>query len=561
MMNDAMRQPAETPVRPRLDWADKAYLIVDDFSGVRRMLREHLKKLGARRIDDAENGSVAMRMIAEVHYDVVLCDYHLEDGRNGHQLLEEARARGLLKPSAIWVMVSAERSVESVMGAIECQPDAYLLKPFTEGSLLTRLEKARQHKDVFREIDAVFVGKDYLRAAKLCDAQIAANPLHEVELLRMKATLMLKSGNTKEARSIYERLLRDGDYQWARAGLGKIDLRDGNFDSARRTFQGVLSENRYYMDAYDQLALTYQSMGLAEEAGKVLESAVKLSPNSVTRQRTLGQVALQSGNVVLAERAFRKCIAIGEHSVNKTPDAYLGLARVCAMRNETDEAMRLLSTVQKEFANQDMELRAKIAEGMVYHESGDYRRARLIGDDLARMLATTSERPDTATSLEMATLMFIVGIKEAPIELLCYLIRNNHDNPVLLDDVRRLFAKARMREEGELLIQASRKTASELMDEGVLLWKGGKEAEAIAWTRDARKALPNNLRVLVNAAQILISSLQKNGYNVDLATEANDVLIHIDKIAPGHQRFAQLFEQLSDLSAKAAASNRAGLDF
>ena len=559
-MNDTVRKPAEV-VQPRLDWADKAYLIVDDFSGVRRMLREHLKKLGARRIDDAENGSVAMRMIADTHYDVVLCDYHLEDGRNGHQLLEEARARGLLKPSAIWVMVSAERSVESVMGAIECQPDAYLLKPFTEGSLLTRLEKARQHKDVFREIDAVFVGKDYLRAAKMCDAQIAANPMHEVDLLRMKATLMLKSGNTKEARSIYQQLLGDGDYQWARAGMGKIDLKDGNFDSARRTFQSVLSENRYYMDAYDQLALTYQSMGLAEEAGKVLESAVKLSPNSVTRQRTLGQVALQSGNVVVAERAFRKCIAIGEHSVNKNPDAYLGLARVCAMKNETDEAMRLLSTVQKEFANQDMELRAKIAEGIVYHESGDYRRARLIGDDLARMLANTSERPDTATSLEMATLMFIVGIKEAPIELLCYLIRNNHDNPVLLDDVRRLFTKARMREEGELLIQASRKTASELMDEGVLLWKAGKEPEAIAWTRDARKALPNNLRVLINAAQILISSLQKNGYDVDLATEANDVLIHIDKIAPGHQRFAQLFEQLSDLSAKAAASNRAGLDF
>jgi tetratricopeptide (TPR) repeat protein len=561
MMNDAVHKPSDSTPAPRLDWSDKSYLIVDDFSGVRRMLREHLKKLGAKRIDDADNGSVAMRMIGDVHYDVVLCDYHLEDGRNGHQLLEEARARHLLKPSAIWVMVSAERSVESVMGAIECQPDAYLLKPFTEGSLLTRLERARQHKDVFREIDAVFVGKDYLRAAKLCDAQIAANPLHEVELLRMKATLMLKSGETVQARKIYEDLLSDGDYQWARAGLGKIDLKDGNFDGARRRFQQVLTENRYYMDAYDQLALAYQSMGLADEAGKVLESAVKLSPNSVTRQRTLGQVALQAGNVVLAERAFRKCIAIGEHSVNKTPDAYLGLARVCAMKNEPEEAMRLLSTVQKEFSNEDLELRAKIAEGMVFHESGDYRRARLTAEELARTLASSQERPDTATCLEMATLMFIVGIKEAPIELLCYLIRNNHDNAILLDDVRRLFAKARMRDEGELLTQASRKSASGLMDEGVLLWKNGKEAEAVAWTRDARKALPNNLRVLFNAAQILISSLQQNGYNAELATEANDVLMHIDRIAPGHQRFAQLFEQLSELSAKAAASNRAGLDF
>ena len=53
----------------------------------------------------------------------------------------------------------------------------------------------------------------------------------------------------------------------------------------------------------------------------------------------------------------------------------------------------------------------------------------------------------------MATLLFAVGVKEAPVELLCYVIRNNHDNTVLLDEVQAIFDKARMGEEGEALIQ------------------------------------------------------------------------------------------------------------
>lgn len=552
MMNDAVHKPSDSTPAPRLDWSDKSYLIVDDFSGVRRMLREHLKKLGAKRIDDADNGSVAMRMIGDVHYDVVLCDYHLEDGRNGHQLLEEARARHLLKPSAIWVMVSAERSVESVMGAIECQPDAYLLKPFTEGSLLTRLERARQHKDVFREIDAVFVGKDYLRAAKLCDEQIEVNRVHEIELLRMKASLMIKSGELDKARDAYERVMQQREYQWAKTGLAKIRMANGEFEQARQIFQGVIAENRYYIDAYDQLALAYQNMGQNEEACTILERAALLSPNSVARQRNLGQVSLKLGNTGMAEKAFRKCISIGEYSVMKTPDAYLGLARVCGLKNETKEALQLLLAAQREFSTDQIQLRAKITEGMVYHESGDFRRARKAGDDIEEMLNFNSERPDTTTCLEMATLLFAVGVKESPVELLCYVAKNNHDNMLLLDDVQKIFDKAHMSEEGMALIKSSKKEASDLMNQGVLLWKTGKLPEAVEWMRHARAALPNNLRILFNAAQILISHMQQLGYDIALSAEATDVLLHVDKIEPGQQRFAQLMEQLATLAPSAS---------
>jgi tetratricopeptide (TPR) repeat protein len=529
-------------------WADKNYLVVDDFVGVRQLLRESLRNLGAKNIDQASSGGEAISMLSRIRYDVVLCDFNLGDGKNGQQVLEEARVRQLVLPSSVWLMVSAEKSVESVMGAAEHQPDAYLVKPITEGMLLTRLNRVWHKKQVFRGIDQAYAERDYLRAARLCDEQIELNKVHEIELLRMKASLMLKSGEPELAREAYERVVAQRDYQWARAGLAKIRLANGEFEQARQMFQGVIAENRYYIDAYDQLALAYQHMGRPEEACDILERAARLSPNSVPRQRNLGEVALKLGNTGIAEKAFRKCIAVGAYSVMKTPDAYLGLARVCGQKNETKEALALLALARQEFPDSDIGLRTKITEGLVYHESGDFRRARSTGDELEVLLAANPERPDTAVCLGLATLLFAVGVKEAPAELLCYLVRNNHDNAVLQDEVQKIFDKARMGEEGQALIKASRKEASDMMNHGVLLWKTGKLPEAVEWMRKAREALPNNLRILFNAAQILISSLQKDGHDAALAAEATEVLMHVDRIQPGQQRFAQLMEQLAALA-------------
>ncbi|VXB63263.1 response regulator [Massilia sp. 9I] len=539
----------------QVDWASKTYLVVDDFVGIRQLLREALRSLGARNIDQASSGGEAMGLLNKTRYDVVLCDFNLGEGKNGQQVLEEARMRNLLLPSSVFLMVSAEKSVESVMGAAEHQPDAYLVKPITEGVLLSRLNRVWRKKQVFSLIDQAYAEKDYLRAARLCDEQIGVNKAHEIDLLRMKARLMEKSGEPGKARETYERVLAQREYQWARSGLAKIRMADGEYEQARQMFQTVIAENRYYIDAYDQLALSYKNMGKHEEALGILERAAKLSPNSVPRQRNLGQACLKLGNVGMAEKAFRKCIAIGEYSIRKTPDAYLGLARACGLKNDPKEALQLLIAAQREFGAEhpDIELRTKITEGLVYHESGDYRRARKAGDELEALLQATPERPDVATCLEMATLLFAVGVKEAPVDLLCYVIRNNHDNTLLQDEVQQIFEKARMGEEGEKLIRGARKEAIDLMNQGVLLWKTNKLAEAVEWMRNARAALPHNVRILFNSAQILISYMQQRGYNEQRMEEAQSVLAHVDRVQPGQQRFAQLMEQLMLLVPKPEA--------
>jgi CheY-like chemotaxis protein/Tfp pilus assembly protein PilF len=545
--------PALPKVLEQIDWAGKHYLIVDDFAGIRQLLRESLRSLGARNIDQASSGGEAMSLLTKTRYDVVLCDYNLGEGKNGQQVLEEARIRQLLLPSSVFVMVSAEKSVESVMGAAEHQPDAYLVKPITEGVLLSRLNRVWRRKQIFRLIDQAFMEKDYLRAATLCDEQIAANRVHVIELLRMKARMLERSGQPALARAVYEQVLAQREYHWARAGLGKIRLADGDFEQARQMFQTVIAENRHYIDAYDQLAQAYQGLGRHDEAAAILERAAKLSPNSVPRQRNLGQAALKLGNVALAEKAFRKCLVIGEYSIRKTPDAYLGLARVCGLKNNTKDALQLLQLAQRDFGGDydDMALRAKITEGLIHHESGDYRNARRAGDELEAMLGADPKRPGTAICIEMAILLFAVGVKDTPGEVLAHVVRNNHDNNLLQDEVQAIFDKARLSDEGAAIIRAARKEAVDLMNQGVVLWKSGKLPDAVKWMRMARERVPDNVRVLFNAVQISISHMQQEGYDEELDTEARTVLEHVDKLQPGQQRFAQLMEQLRGLQPQA----------
>jgi tetratricopeptide (TPR) repeat protein len=248
-------------------------------------------------------------------------------------------------------------------------------------------------------------------------------------------------------------------------------------------------------------------------------------------------------------------VSIGEYSIRKTPDAYFGMARICGLKNDAKEALQWLAAAQREFGGDlaGLGLRSKTTEGLVYHESGDYRRARKTGDELEALLRERADRPDIDTCMEMATLLFAVGVKDAPVDLLCYVTRNNHDHPVLLDQVQKLFERARMAEEGEELIRSSCKQASDLMNQGVLLWKTGKLREAVEWMRNARVALPNNQRILFNAAQVLVSHMQKYGYDAALAGEAHEVLLHVDRLQPGQQRFAQLMEQLVELTPKEEA--------
>lgn len=528
-------------------FANKAFLIIDDFHGMRSILRDILRSCRAnvKLIDTVSSGVEAIAMLENNKYDVVFCDYNLGQGKNGQQVLEEARHRHLIGPACAWVMVTAEKTNDIVMGASEFQPDAYILKPVNEATLRLRLSKIWARKEAFTEISAKLAHKDYLGAIQLCDQRLGFDKANEVELLKLKTQLLLNCGNTGEARRIFEEVAAERDLPWAKVGLAKLLIQEGDHNGAKTLLESVLEENRAYLEAYDWLANAYQALGMHEQAEQVLERATRMSPNSVARQKVLGDISLKLGKLDNAEKAFKKSVSLGEHSIFKTPDSYFGLAKACSAKDNPKEALRVLENLNKNFDDEAVRLKSLSAEGMVYHQSGDPIAARKVAQQLSKQLEHSPQRMDSAATLEMAQLLLATGEKDAAVGLLQQEVRNNPENSELLDQVKQVFNGAQMGEQGDALVESSRKASLEQMNRGVMLVREGKIEEAITWMREAREAMPNNSRVLFNLAYVLITRLQQMGADEAIAAEAREVLLEANRLAPGEKRFAQLMDTLN----------------
>lgn len=529
-----------------VDYSIKAFLLIDDFKEMHTLLRNVLKSCGAnfKNIDAAVNGPEAVRMLKSKKYDVVLCDYNLGHGKNGQHILEEARHSELIGPACAWLMITAEKTNDIFMGTVECKPDDYLLKPITEAALRLRLAKVWAKKEAFVEIAVAVASHDYTGAIKLCDQRLGFDQANAVELLRLKAKLQLDSGKIDEARSTFEKAIAERNLPWAKVGLAKVMIREGDLKGAKSLLEEVIKGSGFYIEAHDALANVCQLMGKHDEAEQVLERATNISPHSIARQRMLGEVSLKLGKLDNAEQAFRKSMGLGEHSILKTPDAHIGLAKTCSAKGDPEEALRVLDTLSHKFDDEGSRFKSLIAKGRIHQQSGDPIKAREAAQELSARMKDLPQRLESAVNLEMAQLFLDMGEKETAISLLQDEVKNNPENGEILEQIKQVFVGAQMGEQGLALIESTRKSAIEQMNHGVMLASKGQIEDAVIWMRNAREAMPTNARVLLNLAHVLITQLKKSGSNAEIVSEVREALLEANRLVPGEKRFTQMMEVL-----------------
>ncbi len=534
---------------PEADFSTRSFLVVDDFQGMRTILRDILRNCGAnaKNIATAANGSEAVAQLAATQFDVVLCDFNLGKGKNGQQVLEEAKVRQLVGPACAWIMVTAEKTSDAVSGAAEYQPDAYLLKPITEATLRLRLAKIWAKKMAFAEIDRAVRQGNIAAALACCDERLRTDKANANDLLRTKCDLLLASGDLARARQAFETILAHRDVPWAKAGLARVLMQGGDYAGARTVLEETLAVNAAYLEAHDLMAKTLQAMGDLEAASAAIERAVRISPNSATRQKNLGEVALRLGKTDAAEKAFRRSVTLGEHSILKTADAYLGLAKACTANDRPEEALRALDQVDKTFDDETVRMQSLAVEGMVHHKAGNAGKAKEIAKKLAQTAAASPG--ETQLTLDTARLLLATGARDEAVALLQGEVRNAPENAALLGEVKDIFSAAAMADEGAALVETSRKDAMEQMNRGVLLAREGRHDEAIAAMRAAREAMPRNVRVLFNLTHVIVAKLQQDGgADPVLIEEARGSLAAAHALAPGEARYATLKASLDTLA-------------
>ncbi len=119
------------------------FLVVDDFSTMRRIVRNLLIELGFVNIDEAEDGEIALRKLQEGNFDFVVSDWNMPN-MDGLTMLQNVRASDTLKTIPV-LMVTAEAKKENIVAAAQAGASGYILKPFTAATLDEKLQKIFQN--------------------------------------------------------------------------------------------------------------------------------------------------------------------------------------------------------------------------------------------------------------------------------------------------------------------------------------------------------------------------------------------------------------------------------
>jgi len=122
--------------------ADLKFLIVDDFSTMRRIVRGLLKEMGCEKAEEAEDGAVALAAMKAQKFDFVVCDINMPN-MNGFEFLKAVRADDALKHVPV-LMVTAEARKEDIVLAAQSGASGYIVKPFTKATLEEKVQKIVQ---------------------------------------------------------------------------------------------------------------------------------------------------------------------------------------------------------------------------------------------------------------------------------------------------------------------------------------------------------------------------------------------------------------------------------
>ncbi|BBI98343.1 two-component system response regulator [Ferrigenium kumadai] len=118
------------------------FLVVDDFSTMRRIVRNLLKELGFTNVEEAEDGVDALSKLRAGNFQFVVSDWNMPN-MTGIELLRSIRADATLKHLPV-LMVTAEAKRENIIEAAQAGASGYVVKPFTAATLDEKLQKIFQ---------------------------------------------------------------------------------------------------------------------------------------------------------------------------------------------------------------------------------------------------------------------------------------------------------------------------------------------------------------------------------------------------------------------------------
>jgi DNA-binding NarL/FixJ family response regulator/Tfp pilus assembly protein PilF len=532
-------------------------LLIEPHAGMRASLHNMLNLCGVTRIEHAVSSGSAIKPLKSRACDLVICEYDLGEGQDGQQLLEDLRHNNLIPLSTIFIIVTAERSYEKVVSAAELAPTDYILKPFTADMLLDRINRAVEKRTVFLPIHQLMEHGSLHEAIDACKDGESEHPRYIVDFMRLRAELHVSLGEPAAAESIYQQLLATKAIAWARLGLAKTLFMQQHFSEAEELLTALVAENSKYMDAYDWLARTHESIGRLPAAKDVLADAVSVSPHAVRRLRKLGEVALEIGDMDTAEQSFQKVVLKARYSEFRDPEDHVRLVQTLIRKGDGQQAATVIRDLGRSLAGlgKTPVCRA-ISTALLHTHNGDTERA---AEELGAAVVACRDTIGLSNGMKMTLAASCLqnNLEEGASEVMLDVMSNTADGTALAKAMS-VFEQAGRKDLAESVARESRRQVMELVTTGAEKAKLGDYRGAVDLMTAAVHKMPDNPQVVFNAAVAVLKYLENLGWESKLGEQVRRHIETARRLDPTNPRLASLTDLHQNIVKKYGIKMTAG---
>jgi DNA-binding NarL/FixJ family response regulator/Tfp pilus assembly protein PilF len=521
-------------------------LIIEPHAGMRASIHNMLNLCGLTKVEHAGGAGAAIKHVGTKSFDLILCEYDLDGGQDGQQLLEDLRHHKLISLSTMFFMVTAEGNYGKVISAAELTPTDYILKPFTADRLLERIARALEKRNAFMPVYQLMESGNQRDAIGACVEGMKAHPRYAIDFLRLRAELHMFLGEPAEAEPIYQQLVEAKQIAWARLGLAKTLFMRERYAEAQEVLEALVESNKKFVDAYDWLAKTLAAIGELERSQVVLTEAVAVSPHAVRRLRKLGELALETGDTDTAEKVLKQVVSKAKYSEFRDPEDHVKLVQTLVRKGDPVQAAAVIRDLDKSMAGQkNTSACSAISSALVHEYTGnDVRLAESLSAALAACRDSTGLSADV--KMELARNCLQNNMEEGAAEVMRDVMRNA-SSPAAMAKAMGVFEKAGRADLATTVSQESRQAVAELVAAGASKAKEGDYKGAVALMVEAVNKLPDNPQVVFNAAVAVLKCLENMGWDERLGhyvITLIDSVRRLDPVNPKLPALAGLHQQI-----------------
>ncbi|WP_246587831.1 response regulator [Alteromonas lipotrueiana] len=538
-----------------MQYTDKRVLIIEDQRPFLMLLKGLLNSMGCQEVTIKSSAEQALPECRKQKFDIVIADLHLgSERKNGFELAEELRVAQLISASSIVILISADSARPVVLGSIERRPDDYLIKPFSQIQLKTRIARAWRKRQALLPIYKAIFDGDSAQAINACQQIISHDSqyLHSAEQLLIQ--LYWQTENNQAALDLLMPYKEQPSAQWVKTALARTYLNLGDANLAIETSEQVLSKNRFSAEAYDIIAHARQAIDEGDAAIAAINQAIKLSPYSTLRFYSACALARQNHNYPMANTACQAIWDLTKRTVHQNINHWCSYIRSILDVAEFTDSKQQKNRYQQDALlhlqrGRDDDLIARLDNNFnhdIFTQVVMARIATLDNKKLDAKHALFNSQQTIAQNYAQYPLCYATDSLKVMLELGEYeealpLTKLLEDNQSALDESS-LFA----------IRQAKQKAAhhqneySQFNREGIKLYQQNKFEDARTAFSRAQEHAPVNTGVALNLLQCILKVAEKQQKPEQELVVDCQRLCKLITDMPLHSQFEQKFEAMRE---------------